>query len=945
MKPTLRQRAEAAQQLRPAASAPTADTLHELQVHQIELEMQNEELRRTHAQMETLRSRYFDLYDLAPVSYFTVSEEGLVMEANLTTAKLLGMPSTGMCMRPFSQLIFPEDADIYYRLRQQVLAHSTTPMTCELRMVRPNGTVFWAQLIAAHTVSDDYDVRTFRIVVTDITERRQAEAALRASEVQHRATIEFAVDGILLGSAEGKITGANSRMQQLAGRTLEQLLDRPVQELFSVQELSANPLQFAVLRQGQTAINVRHLLRPNGTTVPVEMHSKMMPDGTLQAICRDISERAEREDTQNFLARTSSGTAAEPFFRVLARYLAQDLDMDFVCIDRLEGDGLNAQTVAVWCDGKFEDNVTYALKDTPCGDVVGKQVCCFPASVCQFFPRDRVLQDLRAESYVGATLWSHTGQPIGLIAVISRRPLANRAHAETTLKLVAERAAGELERQQAEAALRCQQEMLARTEGIAHVGSWEWEVAPDRVTWSEEMFRIFQRDPQAGAPSFAEHAPLYHPDDWPRLERAVAAAVADGTPYELELRAVRTDGHTRWCVARGRAERGASGHTSRLFGSLQDITERHLANAALKVLATSFAPLAGRAFFEAVSRHIATAIGVDFVFVGEYNPRTKLVGTLGGYARGGEMPDMNYGLTDTPGANVVGQKLCFYPRAVQTLFPQDYLLKELGIESYLGAPLFDKEGNPIGILVALHTQPLSEAQAITQLFDTFLDRVTAEMQRSKARAALRQSLREKEFLLKEVHHRVKNNLQIISSLLRLQSGRLENPVAKAALQDMQNRVRSMALIHEHLYRSENLARVDLAAYLKQLCQQLFRALMVISGEIQLHLELVPVHLEIDQAIPCGLLVNELVSNALKHGFPNGGTGEVRVELQPAADGPGWRLRVADNGVGLPASFDLKHLTTLGMQLIGDLSRQIGGQVSIGPGPGTVFEVTFQASHT
>ena len=143
-----------------------------------------------------------------------------------------------------------------------------------------------------------------------------------------------------------------------------------------------------------------------------------------------VVENIMRDELLTFLAHTSSMTSDEPFFNKLARYIAQCLNMDFVCIDRLEGDGLTATTVAVWCDGHFEDNVSYALKDTPCGDVVGKTVCCFPDMVCQLFPNDLVLQDLRAESYVGVTLWSHTGKPIGLIAVISRQPLAPPPTAE-----------------------------------------------------------------------------------------------------------------------------------------------------------------------------------------------------------------------------------------------------------------------------------------------------------------------------------------------------------------------------------------------------------------------------------------------------------------------------------------------------------------------------------
>jgi PAS domain S-box-containing protein len=146
--------------------------------------------------------------------------------------------------------------------------------------------------------------------------------------------------------------------------------------------------------------------------------------------------------------------------------------MDFVCIDRLEGDGLNARTVAVWSDGQFEDNVTYALKDTPCGDVVGKEVCCFPASVCQFFPHDQVLRDLRAESYVGVTLWSRTGQPIGLIAVIGRHPLANRSRVEAVLKMVAMRTAGELEQQESEQRLHANQERYRTILQTAMDGFW-----------------------------------------------------------------------------------------------------------------------------------------------------------------------------------------------------------------------------------------------------------------------------------------------------------------------------------------------------------------------------------------------------------------------------------------------------------------------------------------
>lgn len=243
-----------------------------------------------------------------------------------------------------------------------------------------------------------------------------------------------------------------------------------------------------------------------------------------------------------------------------------------------------------------------------------------------------------------------------------------------------------------------------------------------------------------------------------------------------------------------------------------------------------------------------------------------------------------------------------------------------------------KDGSPVEVFSS-HTLVEIQGRA-SELFCLDID----ISERKRAVVALRESLHEKESLLQELHHRVKNNLQIISSLLRLQAGQLDSPGGRAALQDMQNRVRSLALIHEHLYQSQNLAAVDLADYLQNLCQQLFRAEAATPGAVQLHLELDPLHLEIDQAIPCGLLVNELVSNALKHAFPEARRGEVRVELRALVDGAGWRLRVADDGVGLPPDFDLQQLTSLGLKLVTVLTHQIGGQLEIGAGPGAVFEV-------
>lgn len=195
--------------------------------------------------------------------------------------------------------------------------------------------------------------------------------------------------------------------------------------------------------------------------------------------------------------------------------------------------------------------------------------------------------------------------------------------------------------------------------------------------------------------------------------------------------------------------------------------------------------------------------------------------------------------------------------------------------------------------------------------------------------ALRDMVAEKTALLNEVHHRVKNNLQIVTSLLNMESRRSPHPQTKEVLSEMQGRIRSMALLHESLYRSGTFASVDLGVYLGELATQAFRSQNLTRGAVRLQLNLGHAPVSMDQATPCGLLVNELITNSLKHGFPNGRGGEVQVELRlepDLGDATPYLLYlcVSDNGVGLPADFAPEKLSSLGLQLAYALAQQIGG---------------------
>ncbi len=428
--------------------------VHELRVHQIELEMQNEELRAAQAELDLSRSRYFDLFDLAPVGYCTLSEKGLIQEANLTAAAMLGVARGAMLKQPLSRFILKEDQDEYY-LRYRLLLDRGDPQVFEVRMLDIHGRVLWVGVTA--TASQNEEPKSgCRLVLSDITERKRAEEDLRL----FKAIVEKSQEAIAISDPQGKLVYINPAHEKLFGWPLAEAKQRNYRELYppvSVEVLNATVVP--ALNRGESWQGELSAIDARGRVFHLWERADSLRgrQGNFLfgfGIMHDVSERRLVDETQAFLLQCGLPATGEDFFASLARYLSETLGMGYVCIDYLEPDNLTAQTVAVYNEGRIESNVRYTLKDTPCGDVVDKSVCCFPRGVRFLFPRDAALQELAAESYLGTTLLDSRGQPIGLIAVIGQNPLQETKQAEMVLQLVAPRAAGELERRQTEQALR-----------------------------------------------------------------------------------------------------------------------------------------------------------------------------------------------------------------------------------------------------------------------------------------------------------------------------------------------------------------------------------------------------------------------------------------------------------------------------------------------------------
>jgi len=289
----------------------------------------------------------------------------------------------------------------------------------------------------------------------------------------------------------------------------------------------------------------------------------------------------------------------------------------------------------------------------------------------------------------------------------------------------------------------------------------------------------------------------------------------------------------------------------------------------------------------------------------------------------------------------------------------------LGIAAALSVPVIRERTWVASLLVSTpaprvwHEREITLVKLIAERLWGWLDhlRVLAELRERNVREAeqltearmlrarqdeLARHLKERGVLLQEIHHRVKNNLQVISSLINMQVRKLEAGSSRDALEECQTRVLAIALIHEKLYQSSDYSEVRFAEYARSLAAGVFHALGVSQADVTLELAIDDIALGVDRAIPCGLVLNELVTNALKHAFVGGRHGTIRVALARLDDGR-IRLAVSDDGRGVPEGFDVAHATSMGLQLVTTLAEQLEAELAVTTERGTSVSLTFSGA--
>ncbi len=642
------------------------------------------------------------------------------------------------------------------------------------------------------------------------------------------------------------------------------------------------------------------------------------------------------------VVNSTVGKAGQAYFDTIVDNLCSWLDGDIAFIGMLSGtDQLTVRTLSMIIDGAYTYDFSYELPGSPCENVTEQGFCHFPERIAELFPEDDILEGLGASGYVGVPLRGSSDRVIGLLWVISKKPMDLPPHAEEVMSIIAEKAGVEIERKKAEDTLAeykdaLEEKVANRTEELKR-SKQELERTKDKLnSILQAIPDIVYRLDQDGYITFINDAvkkygyspldllgksmfTLVHPEDREKAKhhlnehrtgnRKTASihlrlltrqqkAVPFDIRFDLPSPLVSVEAEGRY-----RSGRVDTEHFLGTQGIAREVPGPDKSD---------------NSDYRMMVENANSAI-LQYDMEGRITFFNDSAVKLFGYTR-----DEVLGRPGTESINMDYQSDLLQQVLYNT---EDFGQNENENRRKDGSrvwivwsnkAIYDSAGNKSGILcVATDISELKHSQESAQ-----------------------KALEEKELLLREVHHRVKNNLQVIASILNLEMSYLQNKEDEEIFLDCQNRVNAMALVHQQLYESDNIAHLRIREYIRDLIDTTIDAYQVDPARIHIQYEIEEIAIGIDTGIVCGLIINELVSNSIKYAFPNGRTGSISILLKKRT-GKSAELQVRDDGVGVPVDFDYRDTDSLGLKLVESLVDQIGGNIEMENDHGLSWKIGFQ----
>jgi PAS domain S-box-containing protein len=750
-----------------------------------------------------------------------------------------------------------------------------------------------------------------------IIEQKQARKALESSEDRLRMIFEYAPDAYYLNDLKGNFVDGNKATEELTGYKREELIGKNLLKL-KLLPPEYIPKAAAILAKNKTGKPTGpdefYLAQPDGRRVPVEIRTfpvKIAGQMRVLGIAGDITERKKSEELYRELVE-KAGIA--------------------ILVDDREGN-------VIYANKKAAEIYGYSLEEMKRQSI---QSLVHPddREMVNGHHRDRILgKDAPASYEFRAVRKDGSDRYLEIVAVpniIEGKIVGSRIYTKDVT-----------EPRRASEALRKSEERFRRL--------FNRIFDPIVIIDKEKVVDVNEAACKLLGYSREELQKLYVGDIHPREEMgkittAICRVQKSGTDFMGETVLLSREGRVI-PVEAGGVTFELEGKTY-VMASFRDITERKKAEEAIKkrkhqleLIHRIQNDIPMNMDIETILKSAAESIARSFrynkVSVNLLDPKKNELEYKVGYHKSGTPPPMGH--RQKIGEGLIGKAAELRKTIIAndvSKHPSYVVYYQSNTQSELSIPLFI-EDQLVGILDIQDVKKnvfTEEDVSVLQSVANYLAYVINEKQTEEQ---LMTSLKEKEVLLREIHHRVKNNLQVICSLLSLQSHNIEGKKNIEMFRASQDRVKSMALIHEKLYQSQDLARINSREYIQALVSGLYRSYCASPGIVNLKLDVEDISLSVDNAIPCGLILNELVSNSLKHAFPDGKKGWIRVILRSANQND-IVLMVSDNGVGLPESLDIRKTKSLGLHLVTILAEdQLHGEIKLNRNNGTEFRIKLR----
>ncbi len=867
----------------------------------IERELREAQLRREHrksvSELAQSELRLRTLLDTAADAIIIINQQGIIESVNPATEHLFAYSAQELLGQNIKVLIpepYRNQHDDYLQRHAEDSIPRIFGIGRELQAQCKDGSILPVNITVTRMEIGGQTMYTG--IIRDISSQKLAEKRLTRERDYANKLLDTAPVLILLLDPSGKIIHVNKRFEQMTGYKLDEIRGKewfstflPQRDQDRIRKLFRTSVEGERIRGNINPIVIR-----NGTELQIEWYDNVLLDDDaklqeLLVIGQDVTERKHAQDVlikdkifiNAVLDSIEDGIVACNEQGVLTFF--NNATREFHGLPQEE---IPAENWAEHYDLYLADGVTpMTREDIPLFRALkGERVHQLEMVIA---PKDDSKRSLQAS---GCELRDLHGNKLG--AVVSM-------HDITELKL-------------ADAELRKKEAELAEAQAIGHMGSWIWDIKKDSLLWSDEIYRIFGMHPESFEASHEGFIRRVHPDDHELVQTAIDKSLNEMQPYSIDHRIQLPDGSTRFVHEQGQVRFDEYGEPLRMIGTVQDITERKLTEQALRKSETRF-----RATFE------QAAVGVAHVALdGQWLRVNDRLCDIFGYSRP-ELLKTNF------------QRIT-YPDDLQTdLTLVAELLADKRKHYSLEKRYIRKDGDItwIQLTVALVRNSDKQPEYFISVIEDINDRKAAE-------ARILSTLSEKNTVLRELNHRVKNNMQVISSLLSLQARYADRKNPKLALQDSRERIRSMALIHERLYSTTDFDAVDFLDYLRYLGERLERLYTTPDVKPRIQVSGEPLVLTVDVALPCALICNELMTNAIRHAYLPGQQKQL-IEIRITdTDSARPQIVVRDYGRGIETDKITSEPTTLGLVIIHALTRQLNGEIQFESTNGTSVSLSF-----